>query len=670
MKIFNNLVENILPGNYAITKSMEISKVETSGTLWYTKKFLVWYYFIFLSNKIMTLEYINEVKNIFDNYISDMDESIKEEAKKFFFPECELINCKSKKFRSFENFLGRKECATQKEKDEYILLNKKYYFSFIMESGGQSGVKKEIKNKLYMDNFNIDQLEKIISDFEPHKTKNITQIINDYHAFLRNERQILYYYGFFHSKSTGANDLEFSSLTPIGELAIKANSYELLCIWEHQKIKMISQSINTNIDKIEGLNVNVDSFDISYSPYINILKVLKRGSFSTREYKYIISRHKEMLGDIEKIKIDDNILNELEKKVKSFNRTGDNSNEDFEKELKKYLLGIRNDLKNDNNTNPLSICDWKRSRPITIINFQKFNSLYEMYLFLNEYKIKKYRSIFEMSTKELKNKYIANNKNIKFKVNPKIKIEWDLYNIRPDKYIFMGIICVILNEIFLTANFNDFLEISFKRFKTLMIYLGIKNNKHWIKEFEIFFDAYKNKNIEKLIENDFLEYNSKKNILAYREKSSSDLYKKLEKFNLYEIPGKKRNFYLIALLKTYYMNTYISKQLTLKCECCNSESFITASGDPYIEFHHLIPFSKLGPDYYLNLIALCPNCHRKIHYMPIENKNELYAGIDQFNYMKRTIVERLQKLKKLNLLKSYHLEYLVSDNAITNEDII
>lgn len=670
MKILNNLVENILPGNYAITKSMEISKIETSGTLWYTKKFLVWYYFIFLSNKVMTLEYINEVKNIFDNYISDMDESIKEEAKKFFFPECELINCKSKKFRSFINFLGRKEYATQKEKDEYILLNKKYYFSFIMESGGQSGVKREIKNNLYTDTFNVDQLEKIISDFESDKNINITQIINDYHAFLRNERQVLYYYGFFHSKSTGANDLEFSSLTPIGELAIKANSYELLCIWEHQKIKMISQSININIDKIVGLNINIDNFGISYSPYINILKVLRNGSFSTREYKYIISRHKEMLGDIEKIKIDDNILSELEEKVKSFNRTGDNNNEDFEKELKKYLLGIRGDLKNDNNTNPLSICDWKRGKPITIINQKKFNSLYEMYLFLNEYKILKYRNIFEMSTEELKKKYTANNRNTKFKVNPKIKVEWDLYNIRPDKYIFMGIICVILNEIFLTINFEDFLETSFKRFQTLIRDLGIKNKKHWIKEFKIFFDAYKNKNIEKLIENELLEYNSRINILAYREKSSSDLYKKLEKFNLYEIPGKKRNLHLIGLLKTYYMNTYISKQLTLKCECCNSESFITASGEPYIEFHHLIPFSKLGPDYYLNLIALCPNCHRKIHYMPIENKNELYTGINQFNYMKSTIVERLKKLKKLNLLKSYHLEYLISDNAITNEDII
>jgi hypothetical protein len=71
---------------------------------------------------------------------------------------------------------------------------------------------------------------------------------NDYMAFLRNERQILFYYGLFHSKSSGSNDKEFSSLTPVGELALKSNFYEFLSVWEHQKIKIEWDMYNIHIE--------------------------------------------------------------------------------------------------------------------------------------------------------------------------------------------------------------------------------------------------------------------------------------------------------------------------------------------------------------------------------------------------------------------------------------
>ena len=49
MALYDDFYESLLPGNYALTKSMELTKVSNSGTLWYTKKFLTLYYFIFLS---------------------------------------------------------------------------------------------------------------------------------------------------------------------------------------------------------------------------------------------------------------------------------------------------------------------------------------------------------------------------------------------------------------------------------------------------------------------------------------------------------------------------------------------------------------------------------------------------------------------------------------------
>ena len=50
MPTYQDFINRLLPGKYALTKSMELTKVTTSGTLWYTKKFVVLYYFVFLSN--------------------------------------------------------------------------------------------------------------------------------------------------------------------------------------------------------------------------------------------------------------------------------------------------------------------------------------------------------------------------------------------------------------------------------------------------------------------------------------------------------------------------------------------------------------------------------------------------------------------------------------------
>jgi 5-methylcytosine-specific restriction enzyme A len=53
-----------------------------------------------------------------------------------------------------------------------------------------------------------------------------------------------------------------------------------------------------------------------------------------------------------------------------------------------------------------------------------------------------------------------------------------------------------------------------------------------------------------------------------------------------------------------------------KCEQCGKDApFLRASdGSPYLEIHHWIPLSEGGDDAVENAGALCPNCHRKVHY--------------------------------------------------------
>lgn len=80
---YESFYSSVLPGNYALTKSMELTRETTSGTLWYTKKFLVLYYYVFLSNDLTTREYIRKVtESCGDTQISVELKTLKDEVVK------------------------------------------------------------------------------------------------------------------------------------------------------------------------------------------------------------------------------------------------------------------------------------------------------------------------------------------------------------------------------------------------------------------------------------------------------------------------------------------------------------------------------------------------------------------------------------------------------------
>ena len=59
-----------------------------------------------------------------------------------------------------------------------------------------------------------------------------------------------------------------------------------------------------------------------------------------------------------------------------------------------------------------------------------------------------------------------------------------------------------------------------------------------------------------------------------------------------------------------------------KCERCDKDApFKKANGKPFLEVHHAIPLGEGGPDTVENAFALCPNCHREVHYGA--NKDEI-----------------------------------------------
>lgn len=53
-----------------------------------------------------------------------------------------------------------------------------------------------------------------------------------------------------------------------------------------------------------------------------------------------------------------------------------------------------------------------------------------------------------------------------------------------------------------------------------------------------------------------------------------------------------------------------------------SSTFHHQAGGSFLETHHIVPLGQDGNDTIENTIALCPNCHRKMHALNLENDRD------------------------------------------------
>ena len=64
------------------------------------------------------------------------------------------------------------------------------------------------------------------------------------------------------------------------------------------------------------------------------------------------------------------------------------------------------------------------------------------------------------------------------------------------------------------------------------------------------------------------------------------------------------------------------------CQYCNQPApFIDKKGNPYLEVHHIIWLSRDGEDSTGNTVALCPNCHSRMHVLDDPKDIEKLQGI-------------------------------------------
>ncbi|MBB4349274.1 HNH endonuclease [Aliirhizobium cellulosilyticum] len=60
---------------------------------------------------------------------------------------------------------------------------------------------------------------------------------------------------------------------------------------------------------------------------------------------------------------------------------------------------------------------------------------------------------------------------------------------------------------------------------------------------------------------------------------------------------------------------WVLEKATGHCEACSKEGpFISEKDERYLEVHHLRPLAEGGPDTIDNAVALCPDCHRELHF--------------------------------------------------------
>jgi 5-methylcytosine-specific restriction enzyme A len=74
---------------------------------------------------------------------------------------------------------------------------------------------------------------------------------------------------------------------------------------------------------------------------------------------------------------------------------------------------------------------------------------------------------------------------------------------------------------------------------------------------------------------------------------------------------------------------YVKLAASGLCDLCeNRAPFNSKNGQPYLECHHVLQLSKGGEDANSNAVALCPNCHRKMHSLNLSaDRTKLYQRI-------------------------------------------
>lgn len=86
----------------------------------------------------------------------------------------------------------------------------------------------------------------------------------------------------------------------------------------------------------------------------------------------------------------------------------------------------------------------------------------------------------------------------------------------------------------------------------------------------------------------------------------------------------------LSFARSQDVKVWVLRRAAGRCECCAEPApFHTMQGQPFLEVHHLRTLADGGSDRVSNAVALCPNCHRRLHFGQDAEacKARMYASI-------------------------------------------
>ncbi|MEZ0150334.1 MAG: HNH endonuclease [Candidatus Reddybacter sp.] len=70
----------------------------------------------------------------------------------------------------------------------------------------------------------------------------------------------------------------------------------------------------------------------------------------------------------------------------------------------------------------------------------------------------------------------------------------------------------------------------------------------------------------------------------------------------------------LAYYRSQALKLYVVSRSKGVCEGCGAEAPFQTKSGPFLECHHVFRLADGGPDHPENVVARCPNCHRRAHY--------------------------------------------------------
>ena len=613
-----------------------------------------------------------------------------------------------------------------------------------MKIGGQSGIKREIARLMENKNITIIKIKKtipkikrkIVSKYRKEKNVNraknlerqsIDTILSDYHAEIRNYRQLLSYLGVV------PPEIEGYKLNEISELLCISDSKLTMAIWEHQKIKLrysnpFYRPIIEKRPSFELFNKPEDFSDFNVNPYLAIIEILRKiqkrkvkSFFTFEEYKYFLCREAPFDSNkvINKILFSRKNKNIIKGFRKTFAKSEISSSANYIKEMDNLIYGISSyefiRIHNKESTKIL-----KYNYGIEVINDKLFSLFADNFIdIFYRYILPKYKqfyenlsiysslkfideiiSILKSGEKKYESKFLKLKEFYESKIIKKFDTLKNFYN-NIENYWIEYISKIDPNILIFTYSYLDALEMypelenllsdtKKKKIVSRQYFISdsfkkiIGSDKNYIKKGVIsnIFKFYKfikelstidfsklpsidEEKEEAIIQKSIDEESKKKTTFEIKKEMEREILRNPVEYEIRKgIRTKKRwTRFAKVLLKERLEKHIVMEEYRPDYPIKCCDSCNKEFRKDEPQWHHIIPKEILGPDHSFNSLFLCKKCHKIFTF-----RTQAHRRIKLIRELKEKDLVSYKKIESMiidNVLYPAHLDFLRNEKYIS-----